>query len=96
MSTTITHCRHCGKSHGVRCPEVKALEYFESGDLKRVEFVTPADYLAPVISSTFIPPSPLQPFGEWLPNPFPPNSQSANYGSPGGFKRAVDCEVSDK
>lgn len=103
-------CRHCGKSHGVRCPEVKALEYFESGELKRVEFMTPADYLAPVMPaplSTY----PLKPTcGEWLPNPFPLNglsgtslrmdqqnkamhSQGVGYESPGGFKRALECEV---
>lgn len=72
MTTTISECRHCGKSHGLRCPEVKALEYFESGELKRVEFMTPGDYLASVMAA------PLSPYsskptcdGEWLPNPFP-------------------------
>lgn len=42
---TITNCRFCGQSHGLRCPSVKAIEYFEDGvTVKRVEFVTAADY----------------------------------------------------
>lgn len=47
--TTITGCLFCGKSHGLRCPEVKSIEYFEGGQrIKKVEFMTPADYHAPL------------------------------------------------
>jgi len=45
MTTTITNCQYCGKSHGVRCPDVKAIEYGPDGRVTRVEFMTPADYL---------------------------------------------------
>jgi hypothetical protein len=46
---TIENCRFCGKSHGVRCPDVKAIEYAEDGvTIRRVEFVTTADFLAPI------------------------------------------------
>ncbi len=56
MTTTITHCRYCGKSHGVRCPEVKAIEYAEDGvTVRRVEFVTAADF--PQLSATTINPT---------------------------------------
>ena len=45
MSTTITECRFCGQSHGMRCPSVKAIEYFEDGvTVKRVEFMTAPDF----------------------------------------------------
>jgi hypothetical protein len=46
---TITNCRFCGKDHGARCPDVKAIEYAEDGvTVRRVEFVTAADFLAPL------------------------------------------------
>jgi hypothetical protein len=46
--TTITNCRFCGMSHGIRCPSVKAIEYFEDGvTVKRVEFMTASDYYQP-------------------------------------------------
>jgi hypothetical protein len=32
-------CRHCGQMHGVRCPFVKVIEYYETGAVKRVEFI---------------------------------------------------------
>lgn len=41
-------CKHCGKLHSVRCPDVKAIEYHPDGSIKRVEYVTPAD-LQPMI-----------------------------------------------
>jgi hypothetical protein len=48
MTTSITNCQFCGMSHGVRCPSVKAIEYFENGvTVKRVEFMTPSDYYHP-------------------------------------------------
>lgn len=94
MTTTITECRHCGKSHGVRCPEVKALEYFESGELKRVEFVTPAD-LTNMPPASFVPTLASKSIGDWIPNPIPFGT-TIGYESPGGFKPVVDCGVSDK
>jgi hypothetical protein len=42
-------CRWCGNIHGVKCPDVKAIEYFSDGvTVKRVEFMTAADYPAVV------------------------------------------------
>lgn len=39
-------CGWCGLIHGPRCPSVKAIEYYEDGvTVKRVEFVTAADYV---------------------------------------------------
>lgn len=69
MTVTVENCRFCGKSHGLRCPEVKAIEYAEDGvTVKRVEFVTAADYL-PVQSAQvpFLQSGPY-PAGPW-PNP---------------------------
>lgn len=37
-------CGFCGKMHGVRCPEVKAIEYYENGTIKRVEYTVESDY----------------------------------------------------
>lgn len=42
--TTGAACAWCGKYHGTRCPEVKAIEYHPDGSVKRVEFVTQADF----------------------------------------------------
>jgi hypothetical protein len=42
-------CRWCGETHGVKCPVVRAIEYDTRGRVRRVEFLTPADY----ISSSF-------------------------------------------
>lgn len=37
-------CRHCGMIHGLLCPSVKAIEYYPDGTIKRVEYVTTADF----------------------------------------------------
>ena len=37
-------CNWCGNYHGVRCPEVRAIEYHPDGSVKRVEYLTPADH----------------------------------------------------
>ncbi len=50
MTAKIVECRFCGKSHGVRCPEIKAIEYHENGAIKRIEYLTPSDYYAPMTS----------------------------------------------
>lgn len=44
-------CQHCGSvvAHQGKCPLVKAIEYFPNGMVKRVEYLTPADYYAPVV-----------------------------------------------
>lgn len=58
---TSTACQYCGQYHGARCPLVKAIDYYPDGTVKRVEFYSPGDYLAPMRpwpSSPF-PPSPL-------------------------------------
>ncbi len=69
-TTTITNCRFCGMSHGMRCPSVKAIEYFEDGvTVKRVEFMSAADHYAPL--SKLMWPDPKGP--SW--------SGVANYGS---------------
>lgn len=39
-------CPYCAASHEGRCPLVKAIEYFENGTIKRVEYVTAADHIA--------------------------------------------------
>jgi hypothetical protein len=41
-------CAYCGMRHATKCPLVRAIEYFENGLVKRVEFMTPSDYLAPI------------------------------------------------
>lgn len=42
-------CAWCGAIHpNVVCPRVKALEYFQDGSLKRVEFKTASDYGPPI------------------------------------------------
>lgn len=31
-------CGHCGMYHGPICPRIKAIEYYEWGGVKRVEY----------------------------------------------------------
>ena len=58
-------CQHCGQWHGKLCPQVKAIEYHPDGRVKRIEYVTSADFgRAPL-------PMPLPP-GYVLPPPPPP------------------------
>jgi hypothetical protein len=53
-------CAHCGVYHSGRCPQVKAIEYYPNGNIKRIEFIGPGDYLAPL--GVPLPPSdPLSP-----------------------------------
>lgn len=40
----MKECRYCGMIHGPKCPSIKAIEYHPDGTVKRIEFVTPADY----------------------------------------------------
>ena len=80
ISTTVpvaTECPYCGKFHGSRCPEVRAIEYFKDGTVKRVEFVTPGDWL-PRLQPETIQPHP------W-PNPWDPvwiGTTTAGYFAP--------------
>jgi hypothetical protein len=40
-------CPHCGSlvPHEGKCHLIKAVEYHENGTIKRVEYMTPADYI---------------------------------------------------
>ena len=43
-NATEMACPYCGLHHDKQCPSVKAIEYHPDGTVKRVEFVTSADY----------------------------------------------------
>mgnify|MGYP001594088586 CR=1 FL=1 len=60
MTTSVLEpCQWCGMSgHTGICPTIKAIEYFEDGQIKRVEFKVPADYMTPILPS---PPLPIWP-----------------------------------
>ena len=52
-------CRRCGGSHFIeQCPQVKAIEYDEQHRIKRIEFMTPGDYM-PSISRGPVPLGPV-------------------------------------
>lgn len=36
--TVSGHCEHCGNWHQGKCPRIKAIEYHENGNVKRVEY----------------------------------------------------------
>lgn len=38
------NCKFFGAVHGVQCPAVKAIEYYENGSIKRVEYKTASDF----------------------------------------------------
>jgi hypothetical protein len=39
MNYQHVYCMHCGHDHGFRvCPHVKAIDYYENGSIKRVEY----------------------------------------------------------
>jgi len=40
----VTVCKYCNGTHAALCPMIKAIEYFENGTVKRVEFKTQQDY----------------------------------------------------
>ena len=63
--TTGKQCQHCGGYHVAKCPLIKAIEYHPDGEVKRVEFMTPADYAMPM---PYIPSWPA------APNPYPPGA----------------------
>ena len=44
--TVTSICPRCGGAHTIeKCPQVKAIEYRKNGSIKRVEYMTPGDYL---------------------------------------------------
>lgn len=44
MAEEEKHCIRCNGNHAlIECSWVKAVEFYETGDIKRVEFLTPAD-----------------------------------------------------
>src|SRR5258706_10201441 len=69
---TSEKCKHCGNDHEAHCPWVKSIEYFEDGTVKRVEYMTPADY-APSwpLLPTYIPYPVPQPYPVY-PQPYQP------------------------
>ena len=54
MSTTTgttnagSPCRWCGQTHGPNCGLVKAIEYFEDGTVKSIEYMPPLPALSPI------------------------------------------------
>jgi hypothetical protein len=53
----MTKCKWCGEGHGgMRCPFVTAVEYYENGEIKRVEFEAPRHiHQAPYHTSVITP-----------------------------------------
>lgn len=43
-SNPFNKCQWCGMMHGGMCPSVKAIEYDQYGEVRRVEFKTAPDY----------------------------------------------------
>jgi len=43
MMSTV-QCDHCGGFHEFRCPAVSAIEYYNDGTVKRVEYVTQGSF----------------------------------------------------
>lgn len=71
----VANCRWCGETHGVLCPHVKSIEYFEDGfTVKSVTFKTAADFMAPIMPAPAVPPyDPTRmPLGPINPMPSPP------------------------
>lgn len=63
MTTDQAKCRWCDQIHGPTCPTVKAIEFFEDGTVKRVEFKTATDYAVPLahLNPSLVGPSPYLP-----------------------------------
>lgn len=47
MGTETPACQHCGLIHSSTCPRIKAIDYFQDGTIKRVEFHQPVAEQAP-------------------------------------------------
>lgn len=37
-------CQHCGLIHDKLCQSIKAIKYHQDGTIKRIEYVTAADF----------------------------------------------------
>ena len=57
-------CGHCGAVHMGTCPRIKAIEYFECGTVRRIEYHAPApltpaptapDWVASAAIPSFVP-----------------------------------------
>lgn len=60
-----TRCSHCGQPpHPGICPTIKAIEYYENGMVKRVEYRTAADNYPPIVP---LPATPQPAFPPWSP-----------------------------
>ena len=67
----MDHCHYCAGIHpGVRCPAVKAIDYYPNGTIKRVEFVGPPPTLIGV--------APAQPWDWNRPFPMPAHLMSTD------------------
>jgi len=64
-------CKHCGNTHETRCPLVKSIEYFEDGTIKRIEYMTPADYITMPLMPHYVPYPVPQPYPVY-PQPYQP------------------------
>lgn len=59
----MAKCEYCSTQHSIvyhggSCPRVKSIEYYPNGTVKRVEFVTPNDYAAPIQPQPYAPVNP--------------------------------------
>ena len=69
-------CKHCGVIHETRCPCIKSIEYFEDGTIKRIEYLTSADYW-PVTYPVYVPTIPVYQYPYHRPQPLYPYSASS-------------------
>ncbi len=72
--TLTEKCEHCGSKtpHEGKCPSVKAIEYFPNGKVKRVEYMTAADYCLPVAHGTTYIGWPVYPQPIYIQPTYPP------------------------
>ena len=87
-TSSVPKCQHCGSTvlHVGICPTIQAVEYFETGVIKRIEYKTAADYCFPTYTTyPYLPNYPYYPgypHFQNVPNtiyqpstiPIPPNS----------------------
>jgi hypothetical protein len=38
----MNNCPHCGMIHQMTCPRIRAIDYYQDGSVKRIEFHPPA------------------------------------------------------
>lgn len=56
-------CQHCGMIHGAICPRIAAVEYYENGTVKRVEYIQPNAAQTPVVWPQNVPQAPVKTAG---------------------------------